>query len=692
MFNNKNDYNSSSPNNSLNALNSENKSILKVELNMMKKDLLFFKDDILKDIRKIEEKLSLKINQQNTLISDQYDDFQEKVETISNKIDHIDSMMINNSELIEKFNNLQSFKSKTENHIMSLNTKMNAFQKDYRDYFNNIDALINDNLRYPGVIGKNGRFRNFRNLIDYILNYFKEFNAFKEEIKNFDFNNFQKKINSNINDCRAAISDGYRTSLNLIEKNIKSFDSKLADVIKNNKKTMEEKFEGIKNKILENFTEYQKKISNIEKNIDDKYNEIENLKNKFIENMNNNIKSNFESNKNINESKIESYVQNILLKIINKSYIPEGQEIFKENLNNIKNNDKISDKILLEGNKESYLPLSFRTINDQPYINSKGRNNFIFKNILLKKNNNDKIDISQEKNINIINNFQNSDDEKDNTDKINILVNFSDKIMNKTQTNVKPRSLEKIYDTINLKNYIDENYDLRNPKERFSLSQDDITYKSGKINIFDSILKKPINKNHLNKYVNVKENDFLKSNYSVSNIPNIKIKKMVLPGFLTKRNTKMKIHNSSFSEDKRDKRVHILSNKQSSSTRCIPKEGKIKKNIFDVYKINKHKIDKIKSLNHSESLKIVNKIDDPKNNENLKSFMIMKIKQKTNDYNYLNNLKKRKAKENSFEIKKFEKDENFQIGLRKPSYDKNKYKELILMNSKNLSKIRKIKL
>ena len=70
----------------------------------------------------------------------------------------------------------------------------------------------------------------------------------------------------------------------------------------------------------------------------------------------------------------------------NKSYIPEGQEIFKENLNNIKNNDKISDKILLEGNKESYLPLSFRIINNQPYINSKGRNNFIFKNILLKKN------------------------------------------------------------------------------------------------------------------------------------------------------------------------------------------------------------------------------------------------------------------------------------------------------------------
>ena len=70
----------------------------------------------------------------------------------------------------------------------------------------------------------------------------------------------------------------------------------------------------------------------------------------------------------------------------------------------------------------------------------------------------------------------------------------------------------------------------------------------------------------------------------------------------------------------------------------------------------------------------------------------MKIKQITNDYNCLNNLKKGKTKKNSFEIKKFEKDENFQIGLRKTSYDKNMYKELILMNSKNLSKIRKIKL
>ena len=111
MLNIKNENKSSSPNNSLNAFNPDYKAILKAELNMMKKDLLFLKDDILKDVRKIEEKLNLKISQQNTLISEQYDTFQEKAETLSNQINHLDSMMINNSELVEKFKNLQSFKS-----------------------------------------------------------------------------------------------------------------------------------------------------------------------------------------------------------------------------------------------------------------------------------------------------------------------------------------------------------------------------------------------------------------------------------------------------------------------------------------------------------------------------------------------------------------------------------------------------
>ena len=53
MLNIKNENKSSSPNNSLNAFNPDYKAILKAELNMMKKDLLFLKDDILKDVRKI---------------------------------------------------------------------------------------------------------------------------------------------------------------------------------------------------------------------------------------------------------------------------------------------------------------------------------------------------------------------------------------------------------------------------------------------------------------------------------------------------------------------------------------------------------------------------------------------------------------------------------------------------------------
>ena len=71
-------------------------------------------------------------------------------------------------------------------------------------------------MRYPGIIGKNSRFSNFRKFIDYVLNYFKEFNEFRDEIRSFELNTFQKRINSDLKDFRYSISDGYQNSLTLI--------------------------------------------------------------------------------------------------------------------------------------------------------------------------------------------------------------------------------------------------------------------------------------------------------------------------------------------------------------------------------------------------------------------------------------------------------------------------------------------
>ena len=513
-----------------------------------------------------------------------------------------------------------------------------------------------------------------------------------------DFNNFKRRINSSLQEFRLAISDGYKSTLNLIQNNVKQFDSKLVDIINKNKKVLEEnegKFEELKNKIVEYLSENQTKFTNMEKTINDKYseqlNEIENLKNKFVTDINN-IKSNIKTNKEINGAKIENNDQNYVLKIINNNYMNEGenQQILKENDNTTKiNNDKNNENIILDKSKESLSSKSLRNINNQIYINSKGRNNFILKEILLNNNNNDKLNSSPEKNINIINKFQDSD-EKTHTNIDNFLI----KRMNQTQTIVQSKSFEKIYDTISIKNRnnIEENYEQRNSnsKEGFALTQDEIMIKKERMDIMDPYQKKPEEKNIYNKYINFKPKDLTKNNYSITNIANIKIKKLVLPEFLTKRTTKIKMNNSSLSENKRNQNV---TNNQSSSAKYILKEEKNpKKSLFDKAIINKHKSEKIKGMKFSESSKTINKKLEPKINENLNLLKIMKIKQRNNVFNSIDSIKKGKTRNWSFEKNKNEKDEKIQIGFRKTYYERNKFKELILVNTRNLKKNRKIKL
>ena len=54
--------------------NQNNNSIFNPDMNNIKQDLLFFKNDILKDIRKIEEKLNLKLTEQSVVNSEQYEE------------------------------------------------------------------------------------------------------------------------------------------------------------------------------------------------------------------------------------------------------------------------------------------------------------------------------------------------------------------------------------------------------------------------------------------------------------------------------------------------------------------------------------------------------------------------------------------------------------------------------------------
>ena len=665
-------------------MDSLNRGFLNPEIASIKQDILFFKNDMLKDIRKLEEKLNLKMTNQNLMSSEQYNAFEKKMDSITTQITEINSLLVNNTNLTEKVNSLQIFKSRTEDSIFRVNARINTFEKEYREYIDNVEILINNNLKYPGIIGKNSRFSNFRHFIDYILKYFNDFNDFKDEIRNFNFNEFKKKIISDLNDFRFAINENYSNSILLIQRNVQDFDKRMDDLIKKNEKFLkanESKFEELENKINNYLSEYQAKFTSLEQNINEKYDEqlkevenIKNLKNEFIEEMEK-IKTKFEEIKKNEESKDINNENNFLLKIINNNYISESQKGTEEN-NNIENdNYKNLQKLLIEQKEESQAVLKSRNFNNQKNEHQKINN--IIKLLLLNNNNNNKINLS------IIKNNCNEIMKKiKNIEEKNNIVNNSDdhsKRMNKTLSIEKADSLEKFTNILKEKNndIINSNNNFQNIENHLILSNEEILNKK----------KQSENNEDSNRYLNLAKKEVSKNNYSISNIANTKITKVLLPESLNKknknRNPKIHISNSSVSENKK---IKLISNDLSCSNAkkySIQDSNNIKKSIIDFTKINKQKNEKIKSI---DSERLNRRINESKMHSNLKSLMVIKIKSKDK---FLNDLSKKKKRSSSFEN---EKDENVQIEFRKTFHLNNNVKELILVNSKNLKKNRKIQI
>ena len=666
--------------------NPKKSSIINPETNALKQDILFFKNDILKDLRRIEEKLNLKLTEQSIANNDQYEAFEKKLDILNSKIIRVNEFVSDNTNLSEKINTFQLFKSKTEDSILSLNSRIAIVQKETKDSLIKIEKILEENLKYPGIIGKNSKFSNFRFFIDYVMNNIKYLNDFKEEMINFDFAGFKKRINSDLQEFRFTLNENDRNLRKLIESNIKEFNSKVFDL--DNK--MENKFEDVydtlkdyKNIINERISLYEEKVQNkfdnLQKNLEDKYkehlndiNNFKNIKNKFTNDINN-IKHNLSKmEKTVEFFKLLSE-QNFMTTNSNKiNYTTNNKIIFGENFDNnqIKN-------LILEKNKISDIPLNMK--------------DFYNMNTNIQDNNMQ----NYEDKINTDNTLENITHDRNNNININEPYGSFDNSQNNDML------LKKNY-------YSDENNEikldeLRNKKENTDLMQDEFNNDREKINNLFNLnleLKQSMKKMYLNKYKDFKKAIF-QNNYSIMNIPNIKITKVVIPENVNDYK-KVRISRSSLF-DKKGKRVMSnnpsLSKKyflQNADSLSVNRNSMTNvQNIKDVIKIKNPKNKRTKGGKYVESARIFGHRRAPKHTENVDSLLVIQTKTKNNVLNSCDNIRKNKTRSWSFEnnIKsKDERDEKIQIDFKKTFKDKNEFKELLLVNAKNLKKSRKIKM
>ena len=225
--------------------------------------LIFFKEEILKDIRRFESKLTLKYNAELNKNTSKILKMQESLDEMNKKIESFTSLIKTDLEMEKRTNNLSTLYSTLEQEMLSQDIKL----KNINNLLNETITKFNDefymSIIYPGVIGPTGKYKTFHEFIDFVLlninnlllNKDKFSNEFKEYKSKTDIsiNNLMSKLDYTKKNCNAFTSASIR-------EHEKKIGEKFNELIKNGLDNVNKKFEGLSES-------QDKKIKSLEENI-----------------------------------------------------------------------------------------------------------------------------------------------------------------------------------------------------------------------------------------------------------------------------------------------------------------------------------------------------------------------------------------------------------------------------------------
>ena len=147
-----------------------NDPIILHNISNMKNDFLLLKEETLKDFREIEEKIANKYSNLDGLITKKLNFFEERLNILELKFVELSKIFNINKLLEEKISRLFICKEKIEDLILKEKVKLENLIKNTGLNFQKIYEILSDSVIYPRIIGKSCKYKNFHELIDYILN------------------------------------------------------------------------------------------------------------------------------------------------------------------------------------------------------------------------------------------------------------------------------------------------------------------------------------------------------------------------------------------------------------------------------------------------------------------------------------------------------------------------------------------
>ena len=358
-------------------------------------DFIQFKNEILKDIRDFQKKITEQMTSKNITIDTDLERIHGKLEQLISSNKTTSQKLIEHQVKFNSVNELESFKKKNEDNTKVFELRLNQAINDIEETKTKYDKIIGDNLMVPGIIGNNNKFKNIG---EYLINNNLEISKLRSELESQkrQINELRKKgeqINKNI---LKLMESTIRQNTNLIENNREKFQK----ILNENNVIYNKKISDVKS---ENFNQ----IVILEEKINDLKNEIkvyETLKPEIINEINKTI----EEKKVMLEESIDKNKKDLIntIDISNSKISKNSDEIVRIN----KKIDVIKYKMKSPEQKKSPNKVNNETIKDNSNANDTNDNEIkhlndkrrlSYENLRANESNNENLKTNQNEDIKI---------------------------------------------------------------------------------------------------------------------------------------------------------------------------------------------------------------------------------------------------------------------------------------------------
>ena len=221
----------------------------------IKKDILLFKDEILKEIKILKSNIIDKVESGEKYMNDKIHKFNSQITGFELKILELSNLITTDKTIREKVEQIINFKEKAQETIMTDGIKIDNLEKDFYENIYRIDNILKDTVLNSKIIGGIARFHTFFDFMNCVVNDISQLNTFKDKTIS-DLNNNKTKLENYTHKSKLKIENVEKESKLYTDKNIKKLEIKIEDLFKEyNIRLNEIKLQNI------SFTENMKKIT-----------------------------------------------------------------------------------------------------------------------------------------------------------------------------------------------------------------------------------------------------------------------------------------------------------------------------------------------------------------------------------------------------------------------------------------------